>query len=78
MSSSFGVLGQLVNVMVHLFCFCFNVVLPRTQHMFAEGRVLADFQKSSGAGAGGKKPSPVFPHLNGAQQKYTLDLSLPF
>jgi hypothetical protein len=46
--------------------------------MFAEGRVLADFQKSSGAGAGGKKPSPVFPHLNGAQQKYTLDLSLPF
>ena len=41
--------------MVHLFCFYFNVVLPRTQHMFAEGRVLAGFQRSSGAGAGGKE-----------------------
>ena len=41
--------------MVHLFYFYYNVVLPRTQHTFAEERVLVDFQRPSGTGTGEKK-----------------------
>lgn len=47
------------NVLVHLFCFYYNIILPRSQHTFAEERVLADFQGPSGTQAYKRRKKPA-------------------